>query len=181
MFERFTKAARMVVLDAVGEAERKRAPEIGEEHLLLALKRQQGGTSAKILAGIPEEQVDEVYREAERTGGLSDADADALRELGIDVRAIVDRVENSFGEGALAQPRQPRRGRFLPGGHIPFSREAKSILERALTEARALRHRELRDDHLLLAIAAGGAVATELLAAHGLGYTEIRALLAKAS
>ena len=117
----------------------------------------------------------EAFRTAERKGGLSDAEAAALlRELGIDVDAVVAQVEASLGEGVLAEVPRPRRGR------VPFAATAKDILRGALQQAQSLRDKELRDEHLLLALAAHDGVAGQLLAEHGLGYLDIRARMSRA-
>jgi ATP-dependent Clp protease ATP-binding subunit ClpA len=180
MFERFTRSARQVVLDAVGEAEKERAAQITVEHTLLALLRD-GTRSAPILrsAGLTKEVVAEELAAAHRRGGLTDTDAVALSELGIDLDAIVDRIERAHGENALAAGPRPR-SRFGIN-HIPFAAEAKRLLENALRQARERGERQLGDEHLLLALAAGTGVAAQVLADHGLTYTEVRARLAKAS
>ena len=51
-----------------------------------------------------------------------------------------------FGPGALE-----RAGR-TPGGHIPFTPDAKKALELALREAIRLHHRSIGAGHLLLGI-----------------------------
>jgi hypothetical protein len=166
MFERFTPVAKRVVSDAVRTAGR----EVTDEHLLLALLGQEGTKSAKLLSatGVTPGAVDAAFRAAERKGGLSDAEAAALlRELGIDVDEVVATVESALGRGALAPP--GRDGRLSP--------TAKDILRGALVQAKSLRHRELNDEHLLLALAAHDGVAGQLLATHGLSYTDIRTRL----
>jgi ATP-dependent Clp protease ATP-binding subunit ClpA len=180
MFERFTKSARQVVLDAVGEAEREQATQIRADHALLALLRE-GTRSAPVLrsAGLTREVVTEELAAAHRRGGLTDTDAAALGELGIDLDAIVDRIEQAHGENALATG--PRRRARFGLNHIPFAAEAKRVLENALRQARDRGERHLGDEHLLLALAAGTGVPAQVLANHGLTYTEIRTRLAKAS
>jgi ATP-dependent Clp protease ATP-binding subunit ClpA len=179
MFNQFARAARLAVLEAVREAG-NRAPEVTDEHLLLALINQQDTTSATLLrtAGVTSDKVDVAFRTAERKAGLSDAEAATLlRELGIDLDEVVAHVERSLGENVLntAGVTQPRRNR------PPFATVTKDILRAALDQARSMRHKELRDEHLLLALAAHDGVAGQLLTAHGLGYLDVRAQLAKAS
>jgi ATP-dependent Clp protease ATP-binding subunit ClpA len=177
MFEKFTRAARMTVHEAVVEAEKAMAPAVTEQHLFLALLARRDTRAAAILAGaeITRDKVTTAYREADRQAGLTDTEAEALRGLGIDVDEVVARIENSLGENALAGPLLHKRG------HRPFSAAAKRVLHGALREARARNERELGDEHLLLALATNGEVAAQLLAANGLGYVELRARLAKAS
>jgi len=180
MFERFTKAARRAVLAAVHEAEDAQAPRVTREHLLLALLTA-GTRSAPILAaaGVTREVVTEAVAAIDRRGGLTDAETEALGELGIDVSAIVDRIEEAHGENALAAG--PRRRSRYSRSHVPFTTEAKSLLTAALREAQDRRDRQLGDEHLLLALAAGTGLAAEVLAEHGLSHHEVRARLAKAS
>jgi ATP-dependent Clp protease ATP-binding subunit ClpA len=45
------------------------------------------------------------------------------------------------------------RGPGAPRGHLPFAREAKQLLERALREALTLKHRYIGTEHVLLALA----------------------------
>jgi hypothetical protein len=62
-----------------------------------------------------------------------------------------------------------------------FAPVAKDVIRGALDQARSLRHRgELSGEHLLLALAAHDGVAGQLLAAHGLGYSDVRARLTQA-
>lgn len=166
MFERFTPVAKQVVRDAVRTARR----EVTDEHLLLALLGQEGTKSAKLLSetGVTPDKIDEAFRAAERKGGLSDTEAEAmLSELGIDVDEVVAGVESALGKGVLTPP--AREGRF--------GRTAKDVLRGALVQAKSMRHRELGDEHLLLALAAHGGVAGQLLATHGLSYVDVRARL----
>jgi ATP-dependent Clp protease ATP-binding subunit ClpA len=179
MFNQFARAARLAVLEAVRSAEHGRATRVTDEHLLLALLNQQDTTSANWLrtAGVTSSGVDDAFRTAERKAGLSDAEAATLlRELGIDLDEVVAHVERALGENVLAAPgtARPRRNR------VPFAATAKDVLRGAHDQARSLRHKELRDEHLLLALAAHEGVAGQLLAAHGLSYLDLRARLTRA-
>ncbi|MFD1152167.1 Clp protease N-terminal domain-containing protein [Saccharothrix hoggarensis] len=167
--ERFTRSARRTVHEAVTQAERLDAPEIGPEHLALAL------LDSPVLAEfrLGRDDVVEAFTAARRKGGLSDADTAALRGLGIDVDEIVASVERSHGEGALAVAPPRRRRRFF-GNHRPFTPAAKRVLERSLVEARDLGHRTLRQEHLLLALLSNGGLVAEVLGARGVSYTEVR-------
>ncbi|MFF3483416.1 Clp protease N-terminal domain-containing protein [Streptomyces sp. NPDC002701] len=105
MFERFTKDARAVVLGAVGHAERLDAQTVEEQHVLLALLDREASRGSFALTSLGlggrRASVERALAEARRRGGLSRADTDALSGLGIDVAAIVSRVEEAHGEGAL--------------------------------------------------------------------------------
>ncbi len=62
-----------------------------------------------------------------------------------------------------------RRGRFsdLFGGHIPFDRSAKKILELSLREAIAHRDRSIGSEHIMLGvIRSDDAETTSLIEAH---------------
>ncbi|MEU5217553.1 Clp protease N-terminal domain-containing protein [Streptomyces sp. NPDC020807] len=176
MFERFTKAARDVVRGAVEHAERGGAPAVGEEHLLLALLDREGTPAASAIRALcPPERRGSLLAglaEARRRAGLSRADAEALASLGIDVGAIVERVEETHGVGALAGRRS---------GSPRFSREAKTVLEKSLRVALARKDREIGDEHLLLALTTTGGVVAEVLADHGVTFTAVEAAVAPAA
>lgn len=168
MFEKFTHAARETVLAAVVEAEKDHAPKVTEQHLLLALLTK-GATDILAEADVTRDKIVAAYREVERHAGLTEADAAALRDLGIDLDEVVKQVENAHGENVLAS--RGGRGRR----HTPFTPEAKQVLVGALREGRELNDRALGAEHILLAMAARGDVAAQVLAANGLGYPELRA------
>lgn len=171
MFERFTRGARDVVEGAVRHAERRGSPEVGAEHVLLAVVDVSGTRAAELLAGhglTPEDAATEI-EQSSRRAGLSDEEAAALRDLGIDVDDVVQRVEQLHGVGALGGPR--RHGRR----HRRFTPEAKAVLERALQEAIDLRDMHIGDEHLLLALAVRPGIPGEILADYGLDYATMRA------
>ena len=174
MFERFTKPARQVVVDAVGEAEREQAPRVTGEHVMLALLGKQT-RSAEVLAaaGVTRARLIEEFAATRRRGGLTGAESEALASVGIDVDAIVERVEADHGQNALAEPRRSRKL-----GRRPFAPEARKLLGRTLHQAVDRGDRQITDEHLLLALASGGGSSAQVLAAHGLTYPEVRARLA---
>lgn len=167
--ERFTKEARRAVRDAVEEAQRDNASEIATQHLLLALL----DSPALAGYGLRRDELEAAFRSARRKGGLSEADAAALRGLGIDVDRIVESVEQSMGEGALAAG-PGRRRRRLFRDHLPLDRATKQTLERSLHEARDLGQSYLGNDHLVLALLSGEGLVTEVLEARGVSYAEVR-------
>ncbi|MFE5794329.1 Clp protease N-terminal domain-containing protein [Streptomyces sp. NPDC056503] len=174
MFERFTKAARSVVKGAAEHAERSGAEAVTAEHLLLALLDREDTRAAAVLGRLcPAERRPALVAalgEARRRAGLSRADSEALAELGIDVGAIVARVEETHGAGALSAGR-------ARSGRRTFSREAKTVLEKSLRVALARKDREIGDEHLLLALTTTGGVVTEALADHGVTYGAVDAAL----
>ncbi|UPT44648.1 Clp protease N-terminal domain-containing protein [Streptomyces sp. WAC00303] len=168
MFERFTRGARATVKGAVAQAGRAGADSVTEEHLLLALLEQEGGrTSFAVTAlGLHDRRasLDAAFAEARRRGGLTRADTDALADIGIDIGAIVSRVEGVHGEGALAAG---RGGRRWWSGHRPFTPGAKTVLENSLRVALGRGDRFIGEEHLLLALTAKPGVVADVLAEHG--------------
>ncbi|WP_052867810.1 Clp protease N-terminal domain-containing protein [Streptomyces niger] len=183
MFEKFTASAREVVRGAVACADRTGSGTVGEEELLLALLDREGTPAAGALAALGvtarRAAVTEALAQARRRGDPPSevsADTVALAGLGIDVEEIVSRVEAEHGVGALARPKA--RGRF---GRRPFSREAKSVLERSLRIALGRGEKHIGDEHLLLALTTGTGVATAVLADHGVTRAEVERVLAEPS
>jgi ATP-dependent Clp protease ATP-binding subunit ClpA len=158
MFERFTDRARTVVRRAVEEARVDGRRPVGTEHLLLALLSDDAGLASRVLAdaGVHADDLRERIRRhtADGGAGLGDADAAALREIGIDLAAIVARIEESFGPDALREPvpaprRRWGRRRYVGG---PFSPRSKKVFELSLREALRLRHRHIGTEHILLGV-----------------------------
>lgn len=174
MFERFTKDARAVVVGAVEHAEKAGAGAVDAEHLLLALLDREAGRASLALAalGLAErgDEVREALGAARRRAGLSQADAEALAGLGIDVSEIVARVEEAHGVGAMSGDRTDR-GRW--SGRRSFGRGAKEIVEKALRIAVARRDRHIGDEHFLLALTVRPGVPAEVLADHGVTYEAV--------
>ncbi|MFD5146996.1 Clp protease N-terminal domain-containing protein [Streptomyces sp. NPDC058401] len=169
MFERFTQDARSTVTGAVAEAERAGAQRVGEEHLLLALL----ALGALDPLGVDRAAISADLAAARRRGGMSKADEEALAGLGIDLTEIVSRVEETHGEGALADP-VPRsrstRTRFTPG--------AKKVLEQSLRIAVGRKDRHISTLHLLLSLLSRPGTAAEVLTDHGVTYAGAEAALA---
>ena len=109
-----------------------------------------------------------------RKGGLTKADAEALRGLGIDVDQVIDSVEQSLGTGAL---RSGGRRRWFG---MPLDPAFKKALESSLREARDLGHNFLGNEHLVLALLQGKGIVAEVLAERGVEYAEIRKRAASA-
>lgn len=160
MFERFTKAARQAVTEAYAHAGELGHPQVGTDHVLLALVEQEGGPASRALAeaGLTGARVRAAVVESHSSAHLGADDEEALRSLGIDLGAVRARVEEAFGPGALApRPATSRQH---------FTREAKKSLGLALREAVRLRQRFIGSEHLLLGI----------LRSEGDGYDVLRAL-----
>jgi ATP-dependent Clp protease ATP-binding subunit ClpA len=169
VFERFTPDAREVVVLAQEEARALRHDAIGSEHLLLSLLRLHTPTTAVLRRhGLDHDAVAGAV--AARAGG-EDLDGEALRTLGIDLDAVRDVAEATFGPGALDAPRR-RRG---SPAHIPFTAGAKKVLELALREALAMRSRSITDGHIALGLLRGGGTALALLRERGVDPEALRA------
>ena len=170
MFERFTPAARQVVVRAQEEAHTLGHPWLGTEHLLLGVLAQPRAPGVSVL-----DTGRATLRQLIGRAGLGERDADALRTLGIDLDQVRRRAEASFGPGALDRPPRQRtrwlirrrRGRCEAGdatGHLPFMPRAKRALERAAREAATLGDGHIGVEHLLLGLLdPKNNMATELL------------------
>lgn len=144
MFERFTKEARAAVAAAQQVARDTGSRTVDSRHVLVALAEGPGPARAALAeVGAEPDQVARRVRSELRTAGL---DPRALATLGIDLDAVRDRVEATFGPGALEGAARTR------AGHIPFAPDAKKALELALREAIRLEHRTIDGRHLLLGI-----------------------------
>jgi ATP-dependent Clp protease ATP-binding subunit ClpA len=198
MFERFTQAARDIVIQAQSEARDLRHPFVGTEHLLLAMisngddpipaaLRDSGADPAALRQAI----IARVGSSPASAEPLPDPDADdaaALKSIGIDLDAVRRAIEDTFGPGALCLPRPvgpKRRGVlrrfsggghvFSGGGHVPFSRRAKKVLELSLREAIRLKHTFIAPEHLMLGILREGqGLAALVLADAGTDVAKLR-------
>jgi ATP-dependent Clp protease ATP-binding subunit ClpA len=189
MFERFTKAAREVVLDAVKAAERLGQRQVGPEHLLLGLVTAGHEVGAQVLAGfgLDAAQVERAITRRDPRHVLSEAELTALRAVGIDAEEVFRRIEEAFGEpdwfvpDATERPerrlfggRVGRSGIGRRGGRgrgVRFGKEAKQTLEQSLRQAIGLKHRYIGSEHILLGLLAlPQPPLPGLLAAHGITY-----------
>ncbi len=169
MFERFTRDARTVVVSAIDLCGTLDADEVRPVHLLLALTADRNGARDLLAAhGITQDAVRAALGAPRPTAPqpLGDDDAAALRSLGIDLDAIREAVDGQFGEGALEGAAGPSsdgadlddvdidlsRRRFTLGGSVRFGRGAKKVLELSLREAIRVHAREIRSEHIALAL-----------------------------
>jgi ATP-dependent Clp protease ATP-binding subunit ClpA len=178
MFERFTDGARAAVVGAQRHAVALHHGWIGTEHLLLGLLDDGDGRAAKLLE---RRGVDAAWARAEVERivghGEPDLDADALATLGIDLDAVRERVERTFGTGALSGSRRCRRG-LLRGPWVPFTPRAKKALELSLREAIAMGDDFIGAEHVLLGLAReGDGVAARILRSRGVDRAVVRAAL----
>ncbi|MGK5739212.1 Clp protease N-terminal domain-containing protein [Micromonospora sp. URMC 103] len=181
MFERFTNRARQVVQRAVEEASGDGQRPVGTEHLLLAVLADEASLASRVLteAGVTADDLRARIRRHTEAGGvgLGDADAAALREIGIDLAAIVARIEESFGPDALREavpePRRRWGRRRHTGG--PFAPRSKKVLELSLREAIRLKHRHIGTEHILLGLLReGSGLAALVLTEAGADLDDLR-------
>lgn len=190
MFERFRSEARNVVIRAQQEARDLRDPAVGPDHLFLAMLAEETVASrAFATLALDRTAVREDLLAVRPSGpfGIDKGDEEALRAIGIDVAEIQARLEEELGsDSVVPEPPPSRRGLFrrktsadgsdaAPRGHIPFSPEAKKMLELGLREAIALKHRHIDSGHLLLALLNWiGGRPKDVLAAQGVTADAVR-------
>lgn len=181
MYERFTDEARDAIMEAQREARALGHDHVGTEHLLIGLlhlpPRGDGppteaeplGIGQRVLAGLGV-TLDRARAEAERLvpgqgPGYTEADAEALRAIGIDVNEVRRRVEEAFGPGALDG--RGGLGRRRPAASAAvrpaFTSRSKQAMELAVRESLRLGHGHIGTEHLLLAIAASEGRSAEIL------------------
>jgi len=158
MFERFSRNARVAVVLAQEEARELGADEIRPEHVLVGVLQSAGRDLAGMLAGygVTAEAVRERLVPAESGDKSFDDDADALRSIGIDLRAVRDNVARNFGADVWDNALRRSGRRKRRGGHIPFTKSAKKVLELSLREALAHKDKTIGCEHVLLGILRGG-------------------------
>lgn len=170
VFERFTRDARAAVILAQEEARDLADHEIGSQHLLLGLLESAGDELSAVLSGygLNADAVRARLVETSTTAGASfDEDADALRAIGIDLRAVRDSVARTFGADAFDNALRKSGRRRRRRGRIRFTRAAKKALELALREALAHKDKEIRCEHILLGLLRGGdKAAVDLITEH---------------
>jgi ATP-dependent Clp protease ATP-binding subunit ClpA len=157
MFERFTRSARAAVVLAQEDAGELNAQEIGPEHLLVGALQSAGHDLSAMLGGYG--LTADVIRARLVVGDGNDsfeADAKALRAIGIDLHAIRDGIARTFGPDAYDDALRKSGRRRRRRGHIPFTRSAKKVLELALREALAHEDSTIGCEHMVLGILRGG-------------------------
>ena len=169
MFERFTKEARAAVVGTQEVARDTGSRSIDTRHLLVVLVEDRGPVHCALRdTGADVEAVAEQARADLRAGGI---DGVALAGIGVDLDAVRRQADAVFGRGALE-----RAGR-VPGGHIPFTPDAKKALELALREAIRLKQKSIYPGHLLLGILRAQSSGRALLQEVGVDVDALRKAL----
>lgn len=173
MFERFSRNARVAVVLAQEEARELNNDEIRPEHLLVGVLQSAGHGLSGVLGGFG--LTPDVIRTRLVTATASgddsfDDDAEALRSLGIDLRA----VRNSVGADAFDNPLPKSGRRRRRRGHIPFTKASKKVLELALREALLHKDNGIGCEHVLLGLLRGGDPFSVGLIAEHVDATQLR-------
>jgi ATP-dependent Clp protease ATP-binding subunit ClpA len=159
MFERFSRNARVAVVLAQEEARELGSEDIRPEHLLVGVLQSAGRDLASLLSGygITAEVIRGRLESEDSTDDETfDEDAEALRSIGIDLRAVRDSVMRSFGKDAWDNALRDSGRRRRRRSHIPFTKPAKKVLELSLREALAHKDNIIGCEHILLGILRGG-------------------------
>lgn len=161
MFERFARLAKVAIAAAESESRRLGHDYIGTEHQLLGLLSIGEGVAYEVLqrAGVTWADADAAVRR--RVPPV--VDSEALAALGIDLDAVRNAVDDTFGDGALDRAMGTTGRRCGPS----FTGPAKKVMELSLREALTLEHSYIGTEHVLLAlvrekVSAGAAVLREL-------------------
>jgi ATP-dependent Clp protease ATP-binding subunit ClpA len=159
MLERFSRSARVSVVLAQEEARELSSEEVRPEHLLVGVLKSAGPDLSGVLGGcgLTADTIRDRLASSDRSDEESfEADADALRSIGIDLQTVRDAVDRTFGadtyDNALRKSGRRRRRR----GHIPFTKPAKKVLELSLREASPHKDNWIGCEHIVLGILRGG-------------------------
>jgi len=173
----FCGSAQAAVASAQVVARELGAEEIRPEHLLVSVLTSAGRRLTGILgrcgltADAIRDRLASTYRPDEES---FEADAEALRAIGIDLRSVRAAVDRKFGAGtydnALRKSGRRRRRR----GHIPFTKPAKKVLELSLREALTHNDNYIGCEHIILGILRGGDTFTLGLIAEHVGTSVLR-------
>ncbi len=164
---RFTPAIRALVGRAYEHAVGEGSPEIGETHLFEALLEDEQGAVLLESVGGDEVRVRVVaeIEQARRTGGLTAAETDALAGLGVDVGALVGRIEGQLGAEALARPGTGTRS---PWQRLVLSGTVLRAFDEAERQVGMAGGRTVGVEHLALGIVSTPSLLSESLARRGI-------------
>jgi ATP-dependent Clp protease ATP-binding subunit ClpA len=180
MFERFSRNARVSVVLAQEDARELNSDEIRPEHLLVGVLQSAGRELSSVLdgygltAGAIRDRLASADSPCEES---FDDDAEALRSIGIDLRAVRDSVNRTFGAGTFDNALRKSGRRRRRRGHTPFTKPAKKVLELALREALAHKDNWIGCEHIMLGILRGGDKFTHALITERVEVPQLRAAI----
>jgi len=173
MFERFAEGARRTVVLGREEARRLHHDYVGTEHLLLGILEQPEDPAAAVLIAAGLDAADGRRAVVRLLGGPSaEVDGAALAAIGVDLAAVREAVEATFGEGALDAT--PAVGRRSGRGEPRFSDRAKKVMSLSLQAAVGRGDRRIEAGHLLLGLLReGGGLAVRVIREQGLDLADV--------
>ncbi|WIY00810.1 Clp protease N-terminal domain-containing protein [Amycolatopsis mongoliensis] len=180
----FDDDVRALVRTAQERARALGHPGIGCEHLLYAIAHSPTplGEVAREHGVTPERVAAQTDRLLNGPRSVFDGlDADALATIGIDLQAVREAVEATFGPAPVPRPRHRRRHRVRLPGHLPVTGRARSCLDTAVKDAEQGGTR-VAEHHIGAAVVtADGGLVPPILAALGVSAPQLRrAILARA-
>lgn len=180
MFERFSDGARRTVVLGREEALRLRHDFIGTEHLLLGVLGQPEDPAAAVLIDTGLDVVTARGAVARLLGAPHpEVDESALAAIGIDLEAVREAVEATFGEGALDAPVGPVKRRRRGG--LRFTDRAKKSLSLSLQAAVGQARGRIEAGHILLGVLReGGGLGVRVLREHGLDLAAVERAVERA-
>jgi hypothetical protein len=181
---RFGDDARELVRTAQERARALRHPGIGSEHLLYAVAESptRVGAVARAYGLTPDGVATQTDRLLARAHSVfDDIDADALAAIGIDLDAVREAVEATFGPALVVAPRG-RRLRVRMPGHMPITGRARSCLRAAVREAGRGGAAQVAAHHLgAVVVDADGGLVPPILAALGVSAPTLRIAILQAA
>jgi hypothetical protein len=162
-----------VVVRAYDHAVQEGSRELGETHLFEALLDDEMGAvffEAVVGAEVRADVVAEIEL-ARRTGGLTTAETEALAGLGVDVGALVGRIEERLGAGALAGQQAGQRNRWQ---RLPLSGTVVQTLDEGERQAALVGSRSLGIEHLALGVVMTPSLLAESLARRGITVDTVK-------
>lgn len=183
MFERFSAEARRIVELGAEVAQELGHGYLDAGHLLIAIPGPDSATDALLTCGFDPARArrDLLLWEPATGPDLSEADARALRAIGVDLHDIRRRAEAAFGRGAFDRRRRWHGRRRVRVCGLPFMPEAKRALELALRESIHRGHRTIEPAHVLLGLPRANATATRLLEAQGVDPRRVFRMVSRGS
>ncbi len=161
-----------VIVDALSRARADGTSRIEAEHLLAALL--DDPVARPLFLGYLDDpdEVEAVFaavRWARRRGGLTRREVGSLAQVGVDLDAVVARVEAELGEGALEVSRSTARR-----WRVSLSSEGIAILEAAEREWQARGDRALSAKHLVIGVLSARGLVADALCSRGLTTAAVR-------